>query len=629
MDISNLIQFGGDFSPLRADGSKTKMDLNVRKKFDGKEVSSIMASASQKTHTQNLDPKLWTIILGMHSLNFYSISLATTKDGGYAEVLDKESGYYYLAYVKFTEGTTLKQAHYKACGVSPLGVFDEFPSNSNGLALLSAHLAWAIENDSEVRDCIEKLKPMLVVDEDAKDWDNEPFCLTVGKLLCKLTSNVNYTYKNKVEIKPFLERMRQDDLRLIEKEIVCVSYGELEKVCFNVPTNISGKKGMYNLNPSRALTVEEESLVPTLSPSFEFAPWMFTTAEDVLDSSDFEEPFRVLMLYGPSGTGKTQASDGLAYLWNRPKLTWTADPDSDEFKLVGTIMPNTERGGKIDMSLNLDELALMLNLPTFDDIDFDFETSYERLFSKKPNKYSTQLECYKELTNRIMKSNINNKDFVFVKSNIIKALENGWVVEVQEPTVIKRASVLVALNAMLECDLKSATITLPTGETIKRHPEAIVIYTTNRDYAGCIDLQSSVLSRIDCIRRVPNPEDEVLVERTMAKTSCKDKKGLSKMAKVIKSINEYCKEKGIEGGVCGPREFQNWVKKAMIIERRNTGSCSTLSEDSICKAACSTLFEHISQVDEEREDVITAVYNKQYQETLVVAAKRAYEQGLC
>lgn len=629
MDISNLLQFEGSFFPNHADGTETKMDQNVKKRFSGKEVDTVMSNSTQKSRGQATDPKVWKILLGMNSMGPLTIALASVPNGGYAEVTDNDTGNCVCALMKVEKGATRPEVHYKAAEVSPLGVWSEYGAKRRGTALLAAHLAWAVENDAEVKGIVNNTKIFLNADPESDDWDDEPRCDSVGKSLCQLSNNVYYTYKNNMDINPTLERLRQDDMKLIEASVTKITYGDITRCKPQLSSDFDVKKGMYDINPSRVLTKEEEALVPIPSKSFKYAQWMMTLAQDVQESSEFEEPFRVIMLYGPSGTGKTQACGGLAYLWNRPKLTWSSDPDSDEFKLVGTIMPNTEGGEKIERELNLDEMAKLLSLPTFDDIDFDFESSYEKLFEKKPTKYSTPAECYKELTQRIMKSNINNKDFVFVKSNIIRALENGWVIEIQEPTVIKRASVLVALNAMLECDCKETTITLPTGASITRHPEAIVIYTTNRDYAGCLDLQSSVLSRIDCIRRVPNPEEDVLVSRTMAKTSCKDKTALGKMAKVINAINDYCRKKGIADGVCGPREFQNWVKKAMIIEKRNNGDNKSLSEDSICKAACSTLFEHISQVDEDREDVITAVFNKQYKETIVITAKKAYEAGLC
>lgn len=52
------------------------------------------------------------------------------------------------------------------------------------------------------------------------------------------------------------------------------------------------------------------------------------------------------------------------------------------------------------------------------------------------------------------------------RRNFIKALKNGYLVEIQEPSTILQPGVLVGLNSLLE---QSGTITLPTGEVILRH----------------------------------------------------------------------------------------------------------------------------------------------------------------
>lgn len=42
--------------------------------------------------------------------------------------------------------------------------------------------------------------------------------------------------------------------------------------------------------------------------------------------------------------------------------------------------------------------------------------------------------------------------------------------------------VLVGLNSLLE---QEGSITLPTGEVIDRHPDTVIVITTNIDYEGC------------------------------------------------------------------------------------------------------------------------------------------------
>lgn len=630
MDLNKLFQFDkSNFAPLNSDGSESKMDLNVKKRWSGSLVETVHATQTQKSRGQNTDPKLWRLLQGIYGYGDLEVSLSSIPSGGYAEVYEKDTGNTTLCVVtqKNPAGAIKPIMSFTACEVSPVDATTPYGENRRGTALLAAHLAWAWENDMEAKGLIRQFKTLIIEDPNSPDWDDAAFCEKVGQTLCQLSNNLYYSYKNDFDTEAMVNQMRQNDINNLSMQITETHFGTLRKVK-KEKANIKAQVGMYNLNPKRVLTPEEKALIPSIPDSFCWDQWHLTVARDIQESSMFSEPFRVIMLGGPSGTGKSQGAGAIAHLLGRPRVIFTCDPDTDEFKLVGSTMPNTE--GTVEESIDMDALCKAKGLPSFDDIAFDFKASYRKLFGAEPDEFAEEVDCYKELFNRLG-SNGSNSDFIFVKSELIKALENGWVVEVQEPTVIKRASVLVALNAMLDCDNNSAMITLPTGETIKRHPEAVVIYTTNADYAGCQAIQQSVLSRIDVIREIENPEINVLVDRAMANTGCKDKKSLETMAKVIREINTYCKDKDITDGVCGPREFQNWIKKAMLAEMRQSETSTIgkkISVESICAAAFSTILSHVSQIPEDREDVITAVFGKTYKQSEIQTGRMLYESGV-
>ena len=630
MELSKIIQFDKDhFAPLNADGSETKMDQNVKKRFKSGEVNTIHATSTQKTRGFATDTKIWKLVQGIHGYGELEVSLSSIPNGGYAEVYNKNTGEITLcAVTKTTPNGAIKPVmSFSACEMNALDVATDYAPTRRGTALMAAHLAWSCENDMEAKGIINDLKTLIVEDPNDAQWNDAAYCERIGTLLCQLSSNIYYSYKNELDTEAQVNRMRQNDINSMSMKITKTHYGTLRKVKQEKIT-VSANVGMYNINPKRVLTPQEEALVPKISSSFCWEQWHLTVARDIQESGMFNEPFRVVMLGGPSGTGKSQGAGAIAHLLGRPRVIFTCDPDTDEFKLVGSTMPNTDGNAETE-NLDVDALCKAKDLPTFEDIAFDFKASYQKLFGKEPDAFAEEADCYKELFLRL--GSTGSSDFKFVKSELIKALENGWVVEVQEPTVIKRASVLVALNAMLDCDNNSAMITLPTGETIKRHPEAVVIYTTNADYAGCQAIQQSVLSRIDIIREIENPEIQVLVERAMANTGCKDKKSLETMAKVIREINDYCKSQDISDGVCGPREFQNWIKKAMLTEMRTseTGKIGkTISVASICSAAFSTILSHVSQVPEDREDVITAIFGKTYKQADIQNGRLLYEKGV-
>lgn len=623
MDISNILQYDKDtYTPLKADGTQSLMDVNTKKRFSGNDVCSARATSEQKKRAQNTDVKLWRLIMGINGYGDLDISLSTIPNGGYAEVINKNTGTATIATVIQTtpKGSIKPLMEFSACELSVQNVGTDYNLTRRGTALLAAHLAWGYENDMEIKQILDAMKSLIIEDPDSTQWNDPAYCEKVGSLLCKLSSNVYYAYKNDYDMGNNIKRLRDSDIQ--NMRVLKTSYGNIKKV--KKSNKMIAEKGMFNLNPKRSLSDEEKKLIPDIPSTFKWEDWHFTMAKDIQESSIFSEPFRVVMLGGPSGTGKSQGSAAIAYLLGRPRLIFTCDPDTDEFKLVGSTMPNTS-GGNTSQTMDLDTVCKMKDLPTFEDITFDFSNAYEKLFGKKPDDLAMEADCYKELFIRLN----NNSDFMFVKSNIIKALENGYIVEIQEPTVIKRSSVLVALNAMLECSNDSAMITLPTGETIKRHPEAVVIYTTNANYSGCQSIQQSVLSRIDIIREIDNPEKSVLVARAMSNTGCDDKKALEKMADVFQEINEYCKNQDISDGVCGPREFQNWIKKAMLAEMRINGAPKkNLSTESICSAAFSTILSHVSQVSEDREDVLTAVINKKFDHSLVQSGRILYESGV-
>ena len=81
--------------------------------------------------------------------------------------------------------------------------------------------------------------------------------------------------------------------------------------------------------------------------------------------------------------------------------------------------------------------------------------------------------------------------FRYVETDFLKALKHGYVVEIQEPTTIMQPGVLVGLNSLLE---QEGSITLPTGEIIERHPDTVIVVTTNVSYEGCRGLNRATRS---------------------------------------------------------------------------------------------------------------------------------------
>ncbi len=128
-------------------------------------------------------------------------------------------------------------------------------------------------------------------------------------------------------------------------------------------------------------------------------------------------------------------------------------------------------------------------------------------------------------------------------------------------SVIANPAVLVGLNGLLD---QCKSITLPTGETVKRHPDTVIVVTTNVDYAGCRGMNQSIISRMNLVVDLDEPDEATLIKRVAGITGCKDASAIKTMARIVKDINEYCQEASIRDGCCGVRELISWVQSYMI-----------------------------------------------------------------
>ena len=180
----------------------------------------------------------------------------------------------------------------------------------------------------------------------------------------------------------------------------------------------------------------------------------------------------------------------------------------------------------------------------------------------------------------------------YVESDFIRAIKNGWLVEVQEPYVIAKQGVLTALNGLLD---DSAGVTLPTGEHVVRHPDCVVIFTTNVSYVGCKKPNQSVLRRMNNVYDVEMPEEKTIIERVVSNTKFDKLSLLKKMVKVILSVNRHLQEEMIDDGVCGISELIDWVSTYQITNNLVAAAKSTIvakaSDDPVVQASVLAIVE--------------------------------------
>jgi len=251
------------------------------------------------------------------------------------------------------------------------------------------------------------------------------------------------------------------------------------------------------LSPDRQLTDEEQSLVWHKPAShIESAAEKRIYQEVARNWNRGEMKISTILLEGDAGSGKTQLAKALSAEFNLPYTKVTCFADMDKSDVLGSILPV---------------------LPEQED---------------QPD--TVQYRYY--------------------PSEIVRAYENGWLLEIQEPTVIRDAAVLMALNSALEPD---GSLNLPT-RIVHRHPDFIAVITTNRGYNGYRPLNEALRDRVQHAEKLDLPPKTVMMQRAEAKTGYHAENVLSLLADTIILLDETARAHAIKG-VAGMRSYVYWV----------------------------------------------------------------------
>lgn len=314
--------------------------------------------------------------------------------------------------------------------------------------------------------------------------------------------------------------------------------------------------GKYILSESRIFTPEEERIIPTLPDWYIIPPEIKRICEHAKLTSNSSQPMRNFLLRGVSGTGKTEGTKALAAGVHLPYLFTTFSANSEIFELLGQFIPDVDQPS-----------APTCSYPSFQDIMLDPATAYQKLTGiyeediTEDIVYQKLVETIAAKTKAQFAKGTTQQRFKYTDTPLVNAIRNGYLIELQEPTVIANPGVLVGLNSLLD---GCSSVVLPNGEVIKRHPDTIVVLTTNNDYAGCKAMNQSVISRMNLVVDMENPDEDTLAERAIAVTGCTDKSTVRTMVQVVKTISEYCRANLITDGCCGSRELISWIQSYMI-----------------------------------------------------------------
>lgn len=358
--------------------------------------------------------------------------------------------------------------------------------------------------------------------------------------------------------------------------------------------------------------IDMDSIDLTLDPSYDYMgmpevkmpawyvcpKWVTDTATAVKMTHGTKNPVQNILLQGDAGSGKSMGSDALASLLGLCKREMSLGTDSGVSDILYRMIPNPNKGkgGRKE------------GVPTFDDIENDFENSFEKLFGRKPSRVDTPAMAYQKAHELMCE---DEPDFIMTESDIMKGIRYGGVVEIQEANNLKRPAILEVLNPILA---GNGFIELPTGEKVYRHPDCVFVFTINRGYEGTLPLQEAVLSRINLVRNIDSPSAEEMAARTKSALDFKDDAALNKMAKMVASISEYIKENDMKNGVAGPRELLDWATMATVL---NGGKSEKISDEMIIHAAFMTVLQKAAQDRDDINDIIDGCFNMEFSPSTV------------
>ena len=475
------------------------------------------------------------------------------------------------------------------------------PGAASGSALLFS-LMPILEDDTEFRDYFADFRVAM-----ANGWPDMDAALTTALTLC---DNVYRRIENARNIGKAAVKLQiptTGNITTLSKLAIDngsysptgTLYGTFQILNVGVSTaqtsNVYTREafvGQYALS-SRTLTAREESMVPKLPDWYIIPHEVVRVCEHAQMTSGTSQPMRNFLFRGEAGTGKTMGAQAIAAGLNLPFTLMTCSANTEISDLIGQFIPDA--GEHFD-SGNPD----MGELPKISDIVMHPPSVYMALtgvYDDDKTEDDVLQKLIEIAVGRLaVKEERQGQHIRYVDTPLIEAIRYGYVCELQEPSCIANPGVLVGLNSLLD---NCQVITLPTGERVTRHPDTVIVVTTNSDYSGCRDMNQSVISRMDLIYDIASPDLPTMVKRVMNVTGCTDEQETTKMALVVRDIAERCRQTMITDGSCGMRELKNWVQSVMV------------TKDPY-ESALSTVISSASADPENRADLITTCLEKQF-----------------
>jgi len=331
----------------------------------------------------------------------------------------------------------------------------------------------------------------------------------------------------------------------------------------------SAKAEFAGYTSGREWTKEEKAMIPVFPDDMPVPSEVMTIARRFVKSREFKVPINNMCWRGGTGFGKSTGAEILACILNTPFVRITCSSQTELNDFLSQFVPNPDS----------DSAAMAASLPTFEEIKMDPVGAYEVLTGKIEEDIDP--ESVMQARDEALVARSNAAHFKLVVSPFVTALEKGWIVEPSEFGRIRDSATLVGLNNF---DKPGSRIPLPTGGYVRRHHDALVLWTDNVGYNSSRPVDPSFMRRMDFVIDSYELPKERVIERIMLNTGFDDDQLLDEMYQVWEAIRKYCKDRDITEGDISIVELERWVQLVMIEgEAAITDTC----REAVVSKACS------------------------------------------